>query len=94
MATVGYVDGVVTARIDVLALHKKRLKLFGVSNKLRTATHRAVANQGFARDILPMLADGRIVPLVDRTFAFAQLQEAKNYMDSNLHLGKVAITMD
>src|SRR5206468_7264735 len=36
LATVGYVDGVVQADLDLMALHKKRLQLFGVSNKLRT----------------------------------------------------------
>ena len=35
LATVGYVDGVVAAEMDILALHAKRLKLFGVSNKMR-----------------------------------------------------------
>ena len=36
LATVGYVDGVLHADIDLEALHAKRLTLFGVSNKLRT----------------------------------------------------------
>src|SRR5436853_2044789 len=39
-ATVGYVDGVLKSEIDLEALHSKRLKLFGVSNKLRSAEQR------------------------------------------------------
>ena len=38
LATVGYVDGVVHAEIDLETLHAKRLTVFGVSNKLRTRT--------------------------------------------------------
>src|SRR5258706_4281551 len=34
-ATVGYLDGVLESKIDIEALHSKRLKLFGVSHKLR-----------------------------------------------------------
>jgi NADPH:quinone reductase-like Zn-dependent oxidoreductase len=36
LATVGYVDGVLNAQIDLEAMHSKRLKLYGVSNKLRS----------------------------------------------------------
>ena len=41
LATVGYLDHTMKAEIDIEALHAKRLKLFGVSNKLRTAEQRA-----------------------------------------------------
>jgi NADPH:quinone reductase-like Zn-dependent oxidoreductase len=93
LATVGYVDGVVRAEMDILALHKKRLRLFGVSNKLRTPAQRGEANRRFAADLLPLFADGRLVPLVDRVFPFAQLEAAKDHMDTNQHLGKIAIRM-
>jgi NADPH:quinone reductase-like Zn-dependent oxidoreductase len=92
-ATVGYVDGVLKSEIDLEALHTKRLTLFGVSNRLRTAEQRAVTVRGFAADILPFVADGRIKPLVDRVYSFAELPAAKDYMESNAHLGKIAVTV-
>src|SRR6266568_616028 len=45
-ATVGYVDGVLKSEIDIEALHTKRLTLFGVSNRLRTAEQRADLRRG------------------------------------------------
>jgi NADPH:quinone reductase len=92
-ATVGYVDGVLKSEIDIEALHTKRLTLFGVSNRLRTAEQRAVTVRGFAADILPFIAAGKIKPLVDRVFPFAELPAAKAYMESNAHLGKIAVRM-
>jgi NADPH:quinone reductase-like Zn-dependent oxidoreductase len=92
-ATVGYVDGVLESEIDLEAVHTKRLTLFGVSNRLRTAEQRAVTVRGFAADILPMIADGRIKPVIDRVFPFSQLPAAKDYMESNAHLGKIAVTI-
>jgi len=65
-ATVGYVDGVLKSEIDIEALHTKRMTLFGVSNRLRNAEQRAVTVRGFAADILPFIAAGKIRPLVDR----------------------------
>lgn len=91
LATVGYVDGVMKAEIDLDALHAKRLTLFGVSNKLRTAEHRAAGVRSFVADLLPFFADGRLRPVVDRVYPFDELPEAKEYMESNAHLGKIVV---
>src|SRR5207248_2694024 len=79
-ATVGYVDGVLKSEIDLEALHSKRLKLFGVSNKLRTAAQRAVTVQGFIRDWLPLFASGKLKPIVSRVHDFAHLPKAVERM--------------
>ncbi|MFO1267220.1 MAG: zinc-binding dehydrogenase [Rubrivivax sp.] len=91
LAMVGYVDGVLRAELDLEALHAKRLTLFGVSNKLRTPEQRAEPVPGFRADWLPLMASGRIVPLVDRVFAFGQLAEAKASMESTEHVGKLVL---
>lgn len=91
LATVGYVDGVLHADMDIEALHAKRLTLFGVSNKLRTPEQRAQGVPGFVADMLPAFAAGRVVPLVDRVFPFEQLAQAKACMEANLHLGKIVL---
>ena len=92
LATVGYVDGVVRSEIDLEALHSKRLRLFGVSNKLRTSPQRAETVAGFVRDVLPAIADGRIRPLVDKVFPLTELPAAKAYMESDAQVGKIVVT--
>ncbi len=91
LATVGYVDGQLKAEIDIQALHAKRLTLFGVSNKLRNAEQRAAGVPAFAADWMPLFADGRIAPLVDRVFPFNELPAAKAHMEANQHLGKIVL---
>jgi NADPH:quinone reductase-like Zn-dependent oxidoreductase len=91
LATVGYVDGVLKSEIDIEALHAKRLKLFGVSNKLRSAEQRASSVRGFVADLLPFIADGHIRPVIERVFAFEELPAAKALMESNAHLGKIVV---
>lgn len=93
LATVGYVDGVLKAEIDIEALHARRLTLFGVSNKLRTPEQRALAVPGFVADVVPAIAAGRIKPLLDRVFPFGELAAAKAHMESNQHLGKIVLAM-
>lgn len=91
LGTVGYVDGVLNAPIDIEALHAKRLTLFGVSNKLRTSEQRAEPVQGFVKDILPAFADGRIQSCIDTIFPFAEMVAAKAMMESNAHVGKIVL---
>ncbi len=91
LATAGYVDGVVGANLDILALHSKRLRLYGVSNKLRSAAEFAENVRGFERDVLPAIASGYVRPVIDKVFPFAELPQAKAYMESNAHLGKIIL---
>jgi NADPH:quinone reductase-like Zn-dependent oxidoreductase len=94
LCVVGYVDRTMKAEIDLEAVHGMRLRIFGVSNAALTTPERAEATRGFDRDVMPALADGRIVPAVDRVFPFAELPAAKAYVESDAVLGKVVIRMD
>ena len=91
LATVGYLDRTLEAKIDLEALHAKRLTLFGVSNRLRPPAERALTVRGFERDFLPYFASGRIAPVIDRVFAFAEVPAAHAYFDSSATLGKVVV---
>jgi NADPH:quinone reductase-like Zn-dependent oxidoreductase len=91
LATVGYVDGVLEARMDIEAMHARRLKLFGVSNKLRSPAQKLEAARRFATELLPVIVERKIKPVVDRVFAFEELVAAKALMESNTHLGKIVL---
>jgi NADPH:quinone reductase-like Zn-dependent oxidoreductase len=91
LATVGYVDNTLKAEIDIQALHARRLTLFGVSNKQRSADQRAAGLPAFKADLLPALADGRIRPLIDSVYAFDELPAAQAHMQANQHLGKIVL---
>jgi NADPH:quinone reductase-like Zn-dependent oxidoreductase len=91
LATVGYVDNVLKAEIDIQLLHTKRLTLFGVSNKLRNPEQRAESLPAFRQEILPLFAKGQALPLIGKVFSFDDLLAAKAFMDSNQHLGKIIL---
>jgi NADPH:quinone reductase-like Zn-dependent oxidoreductase len=91
LAMVGYVDGVTHSDIDLTLLHTNRLRLFGVSNKLRTSAQRMQAVPQFIADMLPRIANGSVRPMLDKIFPFEQLAEAKAHMEANQHLGKIVL---
>lgn len=91
MAIIGYVDGTLKAEIDLDAVHARRLRIFGGSNKLRNAEQRYENVRGLAQSLLPAIADGRIQPLIDRVFPFEQTAQAKRHMEADAHAGKVVV---
>ena len=93
LATVGYVDGVVQAEIDLASLHAKRLTLFGVSNKLRSKAQRSAAVPRFVAEVVPLIASGLIEPRIDRVVDFARLADAKARMEDGAHVGKIVLRM-
>jgi NADPH:quinone reductase-like Zn-dependent oxidoreductase len=93
LATVGFVDGVGHADIDLAALHGKRLTVFGVSNKMRTKAQRAAAVPRFLAEVMPLVASGALRPRLDRVMDFAELAAAKARMESGAHVGKIVLRM-
>ena len=92
LATVGYLDGVLKAEIDLQALHAKRLVLFGVSNKMTDLAHKAQATRDFEQEMLPLVAAGRLRPPIDRVFALSELPAARAHMEADAHVGKIVVT--
>ena len=91
--TIGRMSGVHTTDFDIDRLAEKRLHLYGVSNRLRNAAQRAKSAERFMADLFPALSDGRIKPIVDRTFALDDIASAQDYVEADRHVGKVVITM-
>jgi len=91
LALVGFVDGVKQSAIDLDRVHAQRLKIFGVSIKLRRADQRALTVSGFAKDMLPHFHSGKLKPVIEQIFDFEDLPKAQRAMQSNSHLGKLVL---
>jgi len=91
LATVGHMDRQLSATIDLEALHRNRLTVFGVSNRFRTAGQRAETVRGFVRDIVPHFEAGKIHPIVDKVFEFGDLGGAIKFMESDGQVGKIVV---
>ena len=93
LAMVGYVDNVLKAEIDLQALHAKRLVFFGVSQKQTTPAQKARNMRLFAAEMLPLVAAGKLRPVIDRAFPFDRLPEARAHMEADAHVGKIVLTV-
>ena len=79
------------AEIDILKIMQKRLRLFGTVLRSRSATEKAAATAAFAAQVVPLLANGKVKPNVDRVFDFADFNAAYQYLESNQSFGKVVL---
>lgn len=43
--------------------------------------------------LLSLFSDGALVPVLDRSFGFEQIQQAHQYMESNQQMGKIIVTL-
>lgn len=94
LATIGYMDGVLEGRLDLAALHARRLSVFGVSSKGYGPEQRQRIVQGVIDHVLPRLADGRLVPVIDRVFSFDELAAGLARMESNAQSGKLIVSRE
>lgn len=69
----------------------KRLQVFGSVLRSRPLTDKIAITQRFRSRWLPLLAAGRIKPIVDRVFPLAQAADAHRYMEENRNFGKIIL---
>ena len=90
LATVGYVDGVMKAEMDIEALHSSASG--SSASRTRCATPRNAASRSKASSaISPLFASGKLKPVIDRVYDFKDLPQAKARMESNAHVGKIVV---
>jgi NADPH:quinone reductase len=81
----------------LLALRKlmgKRASLLGTVLRARPLEEKGVAVQAFAREVVPHLASGRLVPLIDQVFPVAEAAAAFDRMAEAGKFGKVLLDFE
>ena len=82
------------ATLDLSMMLRKRLTLRGTVLRARTDEEKAVATQAFARDVVPLLANRTVKPVIDRVYEFAEVREAHRRMESNENFGKIVLVIE
>jgi NADPH:quinone reductase-like Zn-dependent oxidoreductase len=70
---------------------QKRLSIIGTLLRIRDAREKADATQAFARDVVPLLEQETVVPIVDAVFPLEKANEAYDLVATNTTFGKVIL---
>jgi NADPH2:quinone reductase len=82
-----------SAPLDFGRVMRKRLRVAGTMLRGRTPEEKAAATRRFAAHVVPLLAQGRLRPVIDSTHALAQISAAYERLESNETFGKVILVM-
>lgn len=85
--------GGLKATIDMALVMRKRLCLTGSTLRARSADFKALLADEIARNAWPLVADGTIRPVMDRTFALADVAQAHARMEGGDHIGKIVLSV-
>lgn len=81
------------ALISVGPLLQKRLVLTGATLRGRTVAEKGEIAGRLGAVVWPMIAAGRIRPVIHQTFPLAQAAEAHRALEAGAHIGKIVLTV-
>jgi NADPH2:quinone reductase len=79
--------------LDLMRLMLKRLTHTGSTLRARAVADKAAIARAVETNVLPLIASGRVKPLIDSTFPLAQASAAHERMESGQHIGKIVLTL-
>jgi NADPH2:quinone reductase len=77
--------------IPLFSLMAKRLAVHGTVLRARTIADKAAAVAGFVDEVVPLVDDGRVRPIVDRILPLDDALEAYDLLTSDATFGKVIL---
>ena len=77
--------------IDLGALMRARGTLVGTVLRPRPLEEKIQATQAFARDVVPLVAAGKVKPVVDAALPMGKVREAHERMEKNESFGKLVL---
>jgi NADPH:quinone reductase len=80
-----------TATLPLGRVLAGRLSIHGTVLRARTPAEKATATAACARDVLPLLERGTVVPVVDTVLPLADIRVAHQRVESNAGAGKVVL---
>ncbi len=87
------VMGGATAELNLALAMVKRQRIIGSVLRSRPPAEKAALIARFAETVLPLMADGSIVPLISEVYPLAQAAQAHGAMEAGSHFGKIVLAV-
>ena len=81
------------ATVDFRRIMLKRLTHTGSVLRSRPVADKGAIARGVEQHVLPLIAAGRVRPIMDSTFPLAQASAAHARMEASTHIGKIVLTV-
>src|SRR5215468_10014433 len=81
------------ATVDFRRIMLKRLTHTGSTLRARSVADKGAIARGVELHVLPLLAAGRVKPVIDSTFPLREAADAHARMETSAHIGKIVLTV-
>jgi NADPH2:quinone reductase len=81
------------ATVDFRRIMLKRLIHTGSTLRARSIADKGAIARAVEQHVLPLIAAGRVKPIIDSSFALEQAALAHARMESSAHIGKIVLTL-
>jgi putative PIG3 family NAD(P)H quinone oxidoreductase len=81
------------ATVDFRRIMLKRLTHTGSTLRARAVADKSAIARAVEQNVLPLIAAGRMKPVIDSTFALAEAAQAHARMEASAHVGKIVLTL-
>jgi len=82
------------AQVDLSAVMRKRISITGSMLRARDAEFKGAIAKNLQKHIWPLLASGKIKPVIYKIFAAADAAKAHQLMESSAHMGKIVLSFE
>ena len=79
-------------QIDLTPIMLKRLTVTGSTLRARPTAQKAKIAEALKREALPLVAAGKVKPIVHATFPLEKAADAHRLMEESSHMGKIVLT--
>lgn len=79
------------AEVDFLPIMMKRLTLTGSTLRIRPIAEKAAIAAALEAKVWPLIAQGRVKPIIHKTFPLTDAAAAHTLMESSEHIGKIIL---
>jgi NADPH2:quinone reductase len=80
-----------TSELDIFQVMSRRLILTGSTLRPRSAADKAAIAKALYKNIWPLLKKGKVKPVIDKVFELEDAQAAHDYLEKDVHVGKVIL---
>ena len=81
------------AELDLGVMMSKRLTVTASTLRVRTVAEKAAVADAVHCHVWPLLADGKVRPVIHATFPLADASAAHALMETSSHIGKIVLTV-
>ena len=82
------------ANVNLGMLMSRRISMRGVTLRTRTLEEKLAVTRRFATSVLPMLASGKVRPIIDHVYPLEEIGEAHRVMGENRNFGKLVVRVE